>query len=138
MTVKTRTLQFNTQGDNDIIDITEEVAAAVTETELQAGIITIFISGSTAGITTIEYEQGLISDINNMFDRITPQGIKYHHNKYGEGNGHSHMRASLLGASLSIPFSAGRLTLGIWQQIVLIDFDNRPRSRQVIIQILGE
>ncbi len=138
MTVLTKIIQLNTRGNNDIIDITEDAAAAVAETELQAGVITVFIPGSTAGVTTIEYEPGLISDTTDMFERITPQEIKYHHNKYGEGNGHSHMRALLLGASLSIPFSAGRLTLGIWQQIVLIDFDNRPRSRQVIFQIMGE
>jgi secondary thiamine-phosphate synthase enzyme len=138
MAVISDAIHLNTTGNCDIIDITLEVATKITHSSLHAGILTIFVSGSTAGVTTLEYEPGLISDTKSLFDRIIPQDIEYHHNQNSEENGHAHMRASLLGPSLSIPFSNGKLTLGIWQQIVVIDFDNRPRSRDVILQIIGE
>ncbi len=137
MAVITKRIQFNTRGNCDIVDITHEVTTEITQGDLQAGIATIFISGSTAGVTTLEYEPELISDTKSMFERIIPQDIEYHHNQGGEGNGHAHMRAALLGASLSVPFSGRKLMLGTWQQIVIIDFDNKPRSRQVILQIIG-
>jgi secondary thiamine-phosphate synthase enzyme len=139
MTVETKEITLQSRGNCDIIDITSQVARNVKESEINSGIVTLFIVGSTAGITTIEYEPNLLSDFKNMWDRVIPQNIPYEHNKtWGDGNGHSHVRASALGASLIIPFVNKRLTLGTWQQIVFVDFDNRPRSRKISIQILGE
>ena len=139
MTVVTKDIALQSKGNCDIIDITSQVAKNVEESGIDSGIVTLFIVGSTAGITTIEYEPNLVSDFKNMWDRVIPQNIPYAHNKtWGDGNGHSHVRASVLGASLIIPFVNKRLTLGTWQQIVFVDFDNRPRSRKITIQILGE
>jgi secondary thiamine-phosphate synthase enzyme len=139
MTVVTKDITLQSRGNCDIIDITSQVANNVKESGINSGIVTLFIVGSTAGITTIEYEPNLLSDFKNMWDRVIPQNIPYEHNKtWGDGNGHSHVRASTLGASLIIPFVNKKLTLGTWQQIVLVDFDNRPRSRKITIQILGE
>jgi len=137
--VVTKKISLQSQGNCDIIDITPEVQNQLAETDIKDGTVTLFISGSTAGITTIEFEPGLISDFKKMWQRNIPQDIPYEHDRaWGDGNGHSHVRASLLGASLVIPFSGRRLTLGTWQQIVLVDFDNRPRSRQLIVQVMGE
>jgi secondary thiamine-phosphate synthase enzyme len=139
MTVVTKDIALQSKGNCDIIDITSQVAKNVEESGVNSGIVTLFIVGSTAGITTIEYELNLVSDFKNMWDRVIPQNIPYEHNKtWGDDNGHSHVRASTLGASLIIPFVNKKLTLGTWQQIVFIDFDNRPRSRKLAIQILGE
>lgn len=139
MTVETKEITLQSKGNCDIINITSQVTKNVEESRVNNGIVTLFIVGSTAGITTIEYEPNLLSDFKNMWDRVIPQNIPYEHNKtWGEGNGHSHVRASTLGASLTIPFSNKKLTLGTWQQIVFVDFDNRPRSRKIAIQILGE
>ena len=139
MTVVTKDITFQTKGNCDTIDITPQVAKKIEESGISNGTVTLFISGSTAGVTTIEYEPNLLSDFENMWDRVIPQNIPYEHNKtWGDGNGHSHVRASLLGASLTIPFVNKRLTLGTWQQIVFIDFDNRPRSRKIVLQIMGE
>jgi secondary thiamine-phosphate synthase enzyme len=139
MTVVTKDIALQSKGNCDIIDITSQVAKNVEESGVNSGIVTLFIVGSTAGITTIEYEPNLVSDFKNMWDRVIPQSIPYAHDKtWGDGNGHSHVRASLLGASLIIPFVNKRLTLGTWQQIIFVDFDNRPRSRKIIIQMLGE
>ena len=139
MTVVTKDITFQTKGNYDIIDITSQVAKKVEESRVSNGTVTLFISGSTAGVTTIEYEPMLLSDFKQMWDSVIPQNIPYEHNKtWGDGNGHSHVRASLLGASLTIPFVNKRLTLGTWQQIVFIDFDNRSRSRKMVLQIMGE
>jgi secondary thiamine-phosphate synthase enzyme len=139
MTIVTKDIALQSKGNCDIIDITSQVAKNVEESGVNSGIVTLFIVGSTAGITTIEYEPNLLSDFKHMWDRVIPQNIPYEHNKtWGDGNGHSHVRASTLGASLIIPFVNKRLTLGTWQQIVFVDFDNRPRSRKLAIQILGE
>ena len=139
MTVVTKSITFKTKGNCDFIDITAQVADEVKQSEVNNGAVTLFISGSTAGITTIEYESRLLGDFRNMWDRVIPQNIPYEHNKtWGDGNGHSHVRASMLGASLTIPFAGKRLTLGTWQQIVFIDFDNRSRSRELVLQIMGE
>ena len=139
MTVETREISIQSKGNCDIIDITPQVAKQVEESGINSGIATLFVVGSTAGITTIEYEPNLVSDFKNMWDRVIPPSIPYEHNKtWGDGNGHSHVRASTLGASLIIPFVSKRLTLGTWQQIVFVDFDNRPRARRIILQILGE
>ena len=139
MTVVTKDITFQTKGNCDIIDITPQVAKNVEESGVSDGTVTLFITGSTAGITTIEYEPRLLSDFKNMWGRVIPQDIPYEHNKtWGDGNGHSHVRASMLGASLTIPFVSKNLTLGTWQQIVFVDFENRPRSRKLVLQIMGE
>ncbi len=137
--VVTKRISLESKGHCDIIDITPEVREQLAETEVTNGTVTLFISGSTAGISTIEFESGLLSDFQGMWERNVPQDIPYKHDRaWGEGNGYSHVRASLLGASLVIPFTDKRLALGTWQQIVLVDFDNRPRSRQIVVQIMGE
>jgi secondary thiamine-phosphate synthase enzyme len=139
MTVETNEIALQSRGNCDIIDITSQVAENVEKSGIDNGTVTVFVVGSTAGITTIEYEPNLVSDFKEMWDRIIPQNITHEHNKtWGDGNGHSHVRASTLGASLTVPFVNKRLTLGTWQQIIFVDFDNRPRSRKIAIQILGE
>ncbi len=137
--VVTKKISLQTKGNGDIIDITPQVEQQVAETNINSGTTTLFVTGSTAGITTIEFEPGLLSDFKNMWERNVPQNIPYEHDRrWDDGNGYSHVRASLLGASLGIPFHDKKLMLGTWQQIVLVDFDNRPRSRQIILQIMGE
>ena len=137
--VVTKTISLQTKGQCDIIDITSQVARQVAEADINSGTATVFVAGSTAGVATIEFESGVLSDLKAMWERIVPQGIPYDHDRaWGDGNGYSHVRASFLGASLVVPFNDKRLILGTWQQIVLIDFDNRPRSRQIILQIMGE
>jgi len=139
MTVVTKDITLQSRGNCDIIDITSQVAKHVEKSVINNGTVTLFIVGSTAGITTVEYEPNLLFDFKDMWDRVIPQNIPYEHNKtWGDGNGHSHVRASTLGASLTVPFVNKRLTLGTWQQIIFVDFDNRPRSRKIVIQILGE
>ncbi|MBI4228544.1 MAG: YjbQ family protein [Deltaproteobacteria bacterium] len=139
MVVETFNISLETSGDSDLIDITGEVAKALRDSGISSGIVTVFVPGSTAGVTTIEYEEGALRDFQGAIERIAPKGIHYDHDaRWGDGNGYSHIRASLLGPSLTVPFSASRLLLGTWQQIVLVDFDNRPRTRRVVIQVLGE
>ncbi len=137
--VVTKKISLQTKGECDIIDITPQVERELAGTDVKSGIAALFVAGSTAGLSTIEFESGLLSDFQGMWERNVPRNIPYAHNRaWGDGNGHSHVRASLLGASLVIPFNDRRLTLGTWQQIVLVDFDNRPRSRHIIVQIMGE
>ena len=137
--VVTKTISLSTKGHCDIIDITPQVEQQVAETGINNGTVTLFVAGSTAGVSTIEFESGLLSDFQSMWERTIPQSIPYNHDRrWGDGNGYSHIRASLLGASLVVPFNDKKLTLGTWQQIVLVDFDNRPRSRQIILQIMGD
>ena len=137
--VVTKRIGLQTKGECDIIDITPQIEQQVAETDINNGTATLFVTGSTAGISTIEFESGLLADFQSMWERNIPQNIPYNHDRrWCDGNGYSHVRASLLGASLVIPFNDKRLTLGTWQQIVLVDFDNRPRSRQVILQIMGD
>jgi secondary thiamine-phosphate synthase enzyme len=137
--VVTDRISLESKGNADIIDITPQVQQQLSQTNIKEGTVTLFISGSTAGLTTIEYESGLLADFKKMWERNVPQDITYEHNRaWGDGNGHSHVRASLLGASLVIPFSDNRLALGTWQQIVVVDFDNRARSRQIVVQVIGE
>ncbi len=132
-------VSLSTKGNGDIVDITPQVAEKVAQSGLEGGTVTLFISGSTAGLTTIEYEPGLIADLKEMWRRLVPEDISYQHDqRWGDGNGHAHVRASLLGASLVIPFADKMLALGTWQQVVVVDFDNRPRSRQVIVEIMGK
>ena len=137
--IVTERISLQTKGHCDIIDITPRVEQQVAKVKVDSGTVTLFVTGSTAGITTIEFEPGLLADLKEMWQRLVPENIPYAHDRaWGDGNGHSHIRASLLGASLVIPFSHKRLALGTWQQIVLVDFDNRPRSRQIVVQVMGE
>jgi secondary thiamine-phosphate synthase enzyme len=137
--VITKKLSLQTRGDADTHDITEAVAGAVAESGLTAGTVTLFCPGSTSGLTTIEFEAGAVADLKQVFDEVAPPDRYYRHNeRWGDGNGHSHVRAALLGPSLSVPFVDGRLTLGTWQQIVHVDFDVRPRQRDIVVQIVGE
>lgn len=128
-----------TRGQHDVIDITADVASAVEASGLDSGVATLFVTGSTAGVTTIEYEPGLVHDLEAAFDRLVPRDLEYrHHERWGDDNGHSHVRAALLGPSLAVPFVNKRLTLGTWQQIILVDFDTRPRQREYVVQVMGE
>lgn len=137
--VITKQISLQTKGECDIIDITAQVQQRLSETEVKDGTVTVFITGSTAGVTTIENEPGLIADFKAMWERVVPKNLEYRHDRaWGEENGYSHVRASLLGASLVVPFNNKKLSLGTWQQLVVVDFDNRPRSRQVLVQIMGE
>jgi secondary thiamine-phosphate synthase enzyme len=138
--VKTDRINLKTRGNNDIVDITPEVSRALSDSQLKNGILTAFMPGSTASITTIEYEPGLVKeDLPKALEAMAPSGSRYAHDSaWGEGNGHAHVRASIVGPGLTVPFSEGRLMLGTWQQIVLVDYDNRARSREVIVQIVGE
>jgi secondary thiamine-phosphate synthase enzyme len=139
MTINTKRIQINTHGQGDTLNVTSDIAREVNNSGVNSGLVTVFIPGSTAGVTTIEYEPGLVTDMKEMWDRVIPSGISYEHNKaWGDGNGHSHVRASLLGPSITIPFVNKRLTLGTWQQVIIIDFDVRPRSREIVLQIVGE
>jgi secondary thiamine-phosphate synthase enzyme len=139
MPVKTIPVQLNTRGNADILDITEQVQAAVQQSGLENGIVTVFAPSATSALTTLEYEAGAISDLRRLFDEIADPANHYAHNaRWGDGNGHSHLRAALLGPSLTVPFVQTHLTLGTWQQIVYIDFDNRSRHRELVVQIMGE
>jgi secondary thiamine-phosphate synthase enzyme len=139
MAIVTKNIQIKSRGEDDVIDVTEPTLKAIKESHLKNGIVTVFVSGSTAAVTTIEYEPGLRSDFPKMLDRIIPRDIEYEHDKtWNDGNGHSHVRASLVGPSLTIPFKDGTLLLGTWQQVVLLEMDTRQRERQVILQIIGE
>jgi secondary thiamine-phosphate synthase enzyme len=130
---------LQTHGNGEVVDITQKVSEVVRNSGLTSGIVTVFVPGATAGVTTIEFEPGLVEDLDEMFDRIIPQDLEYHHNlRWHDGNGHAHVRAALLGPSLTVPFSNGKLTLGIWQQLVLVDFDNKSRSRDLSCQVMGE
>ncbi len=138
MKVVTDYIPISTRGFTDIIDITSKVAAIVDRSDLQSGLATVFISGSTAGVTTIEYEPGLLKDLPEAFEKLAPMAQRYHHDAtWHDGNGFAHVRAALLGASLSVPFKDKNLLLGTWQQIVVVDFDNRPRRREVVVQLMG-
>jgi secondary thiamine-phosphate synthase enzyme len=139
MAVETDAFTIETRGDSDIVDLTARVQEVVGRHRFRHGQALVFVSGSTAGITTLEYEPGLLEDLPAAFERIAPRGIRYAHEEaWHDGNGHSHVRASLLGPSLTVPFQDARLRLGTWQQIVLVDFDNRPRRREVVVQLMGE
>ncbi len=137
--IKTDAIELQTRGHGDMLDITGEVAAAVRESGMTSGVVTVFCPGSTSALTTIEYESGALADLQRLFDEIVPPDRDYAHNlRWGDGNGHSHVRAALLGPSLAVPFVDGELQLGTWQQITYCDFDNRSRSRRVVVQIMGE
>ncbi|MBI4357875.1 MAG: YjbQ family protein [Candidatus Omnitrophica bacterium] len=130
---------MQTRGDTDVVDITPHVVEALKRSKLEEGLATVFISGSTAGITTIEFEPGLVKDVRTLFEKIAPKESRYcHEEAWHDGNGHSHLRSALLKTSLAVPFLDRQLLLGKWQQIVLIDFDNRPRNRRLVTQFVGE
>ncbi len=132
-------IEFKTKGENDIIDLTSKVQEIISVSGLKNGIVNIFVPGSTGAITTMEYEPGLIKDLTRVLARIAPSDIDYeHHKRWGDDNGRSHVKASLVGPSLTIPFENGRLLCGTWQQIVFLELDTRPRNRKIIITILGE
>ena len=137
--MKTERIHLTSRREGDILDITDQVEGAVRGTGITNGVATVFVPGATGAITTIEYEPGLIHDFPAMLERVAPRGISYEHEKrWHDGNGHSHVRASLVGPSLTVPFTEGSLTLGTWQQIVFVEMDRRGRSREIVLQVLGE
>ena len=137
--VETHTHQISTKGQGDALDVTRAVARAVSESGIRSGVVTVFVVGSTAGVTTIEFEPGAIHDLNAVFEELAPRDGEYqHHLRWGDDNGSSHVRAALLGPSVTIPFRDRELMLGQWQQIAVVEFDTRPRDRQIVIQIIGE
>ena len=139
MKVISDSISISTQGFSDMKDLTSEVTKKLSDSGLQNGIVNLFVPGSTGGLTTIEYESGLVEDFSELMEKIIPGNVTYHHDaRWGDGNGFSHVRASLLGPSLNVPFSSGALNLGTWQQIVFLDFDNRSRSRTILLQFMGE
>jgi len=139
MKIFTIEFEIDTQGNTDILDITGKVEEIIRSSDIQTGICVLFTPSSTSSLTTIEFEPGCLEDLKRSFERIAPSTDRYAHNaRWGDGNGHSHIRAALLGASVTIPIQNHRLTLGTWQQIILVDFDIRPRRRQVKVQLLGE
>ncbi len=139
MSVETRSIELQSSGNGAVVDITEQVAAAVVDSRLNDGTITVFSPSATSGLTTIEYESGCVKDLQRLFDEIVDPDRTYAHNaRWGDGNGHSHVRAALLGPSITVPFVGARPTLGTWQQIVFVDFDNRPRQRRLVAQLIGE
>jgi secondary thiamine-phosphate synthase enzyme len=139
MTVKTGTLALATRGNTEILDITGQVLHLVQQSGLRSGIVTVFCPSSTSGLTTVEFEPGAVADLKRLFEDLVPTKRDYSHNAtWGDGNGHAHMRASLLGASLTIPFVEKALTLGTWQQIIFVDFDIRTRQRELVVQMVGE
>jgi secondary thiamine-phosphate synthase enzyme len=138
MRIITDHIDISTQGHTDIIDITSQVTDVLSKSQLKEGQMTVFVSGSTAAITTIEYEPGLLRDLPETLEKIAPSGKHYHHDAtWGDGNGSAHVRAALIGGSFTVPFSEGRMLLGTWQQIVVMDFDNRPRNRKIVVQMMG-
>ncbi len=139
MTVYSSELAVQTRGDGDIVDVTGPVRHESARSGVDSGIVLVSVIGSTAAMTTIEYESGLVADLGKAWERVAPSGIAYEHDtRWGDGNGHSHVRAAILGPSTSIPLIHGELALGTWQQVVLVDFDTRPRTRRSVVQVLGE
>lgn len=139
MHVKTGSISLSTRGETDVCDITGELSGVLSKSGLKAGNVTVFCPSSTSALTTIEYESGAVRDLKRLFDEIIPQNREYAHNaRWHDGNGHSHVRAALLGPSLTIPFVNGELTLGTWQQVIYVDFDNKPRRRELVVQMIGE
>jgi secondary thiamine-phosphate synthase enzyme len=138
MVLITEHLSVATRGDSEIVDLTPRLSEMVHDHDLEEGQVLVFVPGSTAGVTTVEYETGLLRDLPEAFERLAPRGARYHHDEtWHDGNGHSHVRAALLGPSLTVPVAGGCLLLGTWQQVVLVDFDARPRRREVVVQLSG-
>ncbi len=137
--VVTSEIQLKTGGPGEIVDITDRLQEAVSGSGMNAGTITVFVPGSTGGITTIEYEPGLLKDVPELMEKLVPSDRDYEHdNTWHDGNGFSHLRAALVGPDVTVPFVEGQLTLGTWQQVVFLEFDNRPRQRRIVLQIMGE
>jgi len=137
--IATHTIDVSTKGQGDVRDLTDAVSRAVSAAGLGAGVAAVFVAGSTAGITTIEFEPGAVSDLDRAYERIAPRRAEYaHHLRWGDDNGSSHVRAAMLGPSITIPVAGGRLALGTWQQVVLVEFDTGPRERRVVVQLMGE
>ncbi|MCP4704441.1 MAG: YjbQ family protein [candidate division Zixibacteria bacterium] len=137
--IKTEEIKFDSSGDGDIIDLTGQINERINSSGINSGTTTIFTPSATSAITTIEYEPGLLQDLPEFFEKLIPSGISYKHDQtWHDGNGYAHLRAALVGPDITVPFVAGRMTLGTWQQIVFLDFDNRARNRKVIVQIIGE
>jgi len=137
--VSTHTTEVRTKGQGDVCDLTDAVNRAASASGVRAGVATVFVTGSTAGVTTIEFEPGAVADLDRAFEHIAPRRGDYaHHLRWGDDNGSSHVRAALLGASVTIPIVSGRLALGTWQQIVLVEFDTGPRERHLVIQVMGD
>lgn len=139
MKIVNEKITLETKGNPDLIDITDRLRDILSKEKLKKGSLSVFVIGSTAAITTFEYENGLIKDMEELYERLIPMDKRYHHDDtWGDANGFSHMRAAIQGPSLTIPFDNGKLMLGTWQQVVLAEFDNRPRQREVVVQIIGE
>lgn len=139
MQVKLNHIFLSTRGNTEIIDVTQQVIELIQTSSVKNGLVTVFSPSSTSGVTTIEFEPGVLQDLRHIFDELVPTEIDYQHNEaWHDGNGHSHVRSALLKASITIPLAEGRMTLGTWQQIVFVDFDTRPRKREIIVQIMGE
>lgn len=139
MSVVSKEIKINSKGENDLIDITSDIEKILQDSKIKSGIVTVFVSGSTGALTTIEFEPGLKKDFPDMLERLAPKNIEYGHEKmWHDGNGHSHVKASLVGPSITIPFKNSELLLGTWQQIVFVEFDTRGRNRTLIVQIIGE
>ncbi len=137
--IATAVAEVRTQGNGQVLDITHLVVDEVSQSGIRGGIVTVFCPGATGAVTTIEFEEGAVRDFNRLFDEIAAPDRAYAHNTLaGDRNGHSHVRAALLGPSLTVPFVDGKLILGMWQEIVFVDFDNRPRQRSIVLQIMGE
>lgn len=138
LTVSTHYLHFPTRGEGDVVNLTDEVNALLRQTDLESGTVTVFAPGATGAVTTLEFEPGVVRDFQRLFDQIVPKDQPYRHNVLlSDGNGHSHVRAGLLGPSVTIPFVQGRLTLGTWQEVVFVCFDDRPRDRRAVVQLMG-
>jgi len=139
MAIITERFSLSTNGGSEVLDITDAVTKILSKHKLQEGSLIVFVAGSTASVTTTEFEPGLRRDIPEVLNRLIPEKSRYHHDEtWGDGNGHSHVRASIMSPSLTIPFSRGELLIGTWQQVVLVDHDNRPRERTIIVQLTGE
>ena len=137
--VITRSIRLSTNGNCDIRDITNDIREQVKSSGLASGTVTVFVPGSTGGLTTIEYEPGLLADLPELLERLVPSGVSYQHDRtWHDGNGHAHLRSALVGPDITIPFVAGKLTLGTWQQVIFLDFDNRRRDRELVVQVMGE
>jgi secondary thiamine-phosphate synthase enzyme len=139
VTTRSGTIELRTNARDDVIDVTGKVQEVVTSSRIKNGLACVFVVGSTAAVTTVEYEPGLVSDIKDAMDRLYPKDIDYeHHKRWGDGNGHSHIRASFLGPSLTVPVVEGKLLLGTWQQIVFLELDVKPRNRELAVQVIGD
>ena len=139
VTIRTKKITEKTAGFCDVVDLTAKISEHIEQAKIRHGLVSVFVAGSTAGVTTIENESGLVQDLKELVEKLIPSNRRYHHDdRWGDDNGFSHLRASLFGPSISIPIENGHPLLGTWQQVILLDFDNRPRTREIIVQVVGE